>query len=242
MKFFDAMMPILQTAIHTQTDQLEASARMIADTIQADHLVYVFGAGHAGILSEELCYRAGGLVPVVPIFVEGLMVNSRPVTLETQIERISGLAPLILENFKVEPNSVLILHSNSGRNAVTIEMGEKAREIGLQVIVITNIKQCKSVSSRHPRGLKLIDVADIVIDNCGIEGDACVSLGDDYGNAGSTSTIVAAALMNAVMVEAAEILISRGFKPPIFRSANIDQIGNSNEMWMDHYGRRLLYL
>lgn len=242
MKYFEKMMSILQTAIETQTEKLKEVSNLVADAVQSDHLIYVFGSGHAGILSEELCYRAGGLVPVVPLFAEGLTAQARPITLETQMERMTGIGPLILEHFAIEPGSILILHSNSGRNVVTVEMGEKAREMGLKVVAITNVKQCQSASSRHPRGLKLIDVADIVIDNCGVFGDACISLSGDNGSAGSTSTIVAAALFNAVMVETAEILIERGITPPIFRSANVDGNNGSNEKWMNHYGKRLLYL
>ncbi len=242
LRFFDEMMPILQKAIETQREKLLAAAELIAGTVQADHLVYVFGAGHAGILSEELSYRAGGLVPVVPIFPDGLTTMARPVTIETQLERISGLGPLILSEFRVEPESVLILHSNSGRNAVVVEMGEKAKELGLKVIALINVSQCTAAPSLHPHGLKLIDVADIVIDNCGAFGDACIDLGGGNGPAGSTSTIVAASLFNAVMVEAAEILIERGGTPPIFRSANVDGNAGANQKWLDHYGRRLLYL
>ena len=59
-----------------------------------------------------------------------------------------------------------------------------------------------------------------------------------------TAIVVGAAMLNAIWVEAAQILIDRGITPPIFRSSNVD--GNnsdeSNKKWMDHYGRRLLYL
>ena len=71
-------------------------AKKMADVIENDHLIYVFGAGHAGIISEEMCYRAGGLVSVVPIFAPGLTVNTRPATLETDLERMTGYATLIL--------------------------------------------------------------------------------------------------------------------------------------------------
>ena len=39
---------------------------------------YTFGASHAGILSEELYYRAGGLMLFNPIFGRELMLDSTP--------------------------------------------------------------------------------------------------------------------------------------------------------------------
>ena len=70
--YFDHLLPILQKAIKSQEDIIKAVAEKMADVIADDHMIYVFGAGHAGIISEEMFYRAGGLVPVVPIFAPGL--------------------------------------------------------------------------------------------------------------------------------------------------------------------------
>ena len=244
MKYLENMMPILQKAIETQEPVLKQAAEMVADAIQADHLVYVFGAGHASILAEESFYRAGGLVPVVPVFAPGLTCQTRPMTLSTQTERRTGYAEQIFDTYQLEPGSVLIVHSNSGKNTVPIEMAEIARQRGLKVIALVNAEQCRKASSRHPKGLKLVDTADLVIDNCGAFGDACVYFEEIGEYAGSTSTVVGASLLNAIWVEAAQILIDRGVTPPIFRSSNVD--GNnsdeSNKKWMDHYGRRLLYL
>ncbi len=244
MKYFDNMMPILEKAMKTQEPVLKQAAEMIADAVAADHLIYVFGSGHAGILSEESFYRAGGLVPVCPIFAPGLTCQTRPMPLSSLVERRSGYAEQILDNYNLEPGSVLIVHSNSGKNAVPIEMADLARKRGLKTIAITNAEQCRQAASRHPQGLKLVDAVDLVIDNCGVFGDACVKF-DEIGEvAGATSTVVGAALLNAVWVEAVQILIDRGVNPPIFRSTNVDgnNAADANQKLMDHYGRRLLYL
>lgn len=240
--YYTALLPVLNRAFETQADNLDIVAHKIADVIQADHLVYVFGAGHAGIIAEEMCYRAGGLVPVVPIFAPGLTVNTRPVTLETELERMPGYASLILQASNITADDMLIIHSNSGRNTVAIEMAEAARNAGIYVVALTSSAHSKSVTSRHPRGYKLMDLASIVIDNCGIPGDAICEIEGQSAHSGATSTVVGAALMNSLIVSAAEILQKRGVEPPIFRSANVDGSGDSNQRWMDHYGSRLLYL
>ena len=240
--FYNALLPVLTKAFETQSVLLNSCAQKMADVIEKDHLVYVFGAGHAGIISEEMCYRAGGLVPVVPILAPGLTLNTRPLTLETELERMQGYASLILEACKITKDDVLIVHSNSGRNTVAIEMAEEARKMGVFVIALTSKSHSSSVTSRHPKGYKLMDVADLVLDNCGIPGDAICEIDGVDARVASTSTVVGAALMNELIAETATILKSRGFEPPIFRSANIDNSAASNQRWMNHYGSRLLYL
>lgn len=240
--YIKALLPILNRAFETQTEVLDRCAEKMADVIRQDHLIYVFGAGHAGIIAEEMCYRAGGLVPVVPIFAPGLTVNTRPATLETDLERTSGYAALILKAIKITPDDLLIIHSNSGRNTVAVEMAEEAGKMGIFVVALTSKAHSSSVSSRHPKGYKLMDIANLVIDNCGVPGDAVCEIPDVSAPVASTSTVVGAALMNSLVAETASILQSRGYEPPIFRSANIDNSADSNQKWMDHYGSRLLYL
>jgi uncharacterized phosphosugar-binding protein len=240
--YFQSLLPVLRQAFDSQAETLTRVAGRLADVIQMGGLVYVFGAGHAGIIAEEMCYRAGGLVPVVPIFAPGLTVNTRPATLETDLERLPGYAGLLLKASKITPRDLLIVHSNSGRNTVAVEMAEEARQAGIFVVALTSLAHSLSVSSRHPKGYRLMDVADEVIDNCGVPGDAICPIAGHPARAGATSTVVGAALMNALTVQAAEILQERGFEPPIFRSANLDDSAGSNQRWMDHYGSRLTYL
>ncbi len=240
--FYQALLPVLTRAFEAQTEVLQRCAEKMADVIQNDHLVYVFGAGHASIIAEEMCYRAGGLVPMVPIFAPGLTVNTRPATLGTDMERISGYAPLLLKASKITKDDLLIVHSNSGRNTVAIEMAEEARKMGIFVIALTSKAHSNAVTSRHPKGYKLMDLADLVIDNCGVPGDAICEVEGVNARVASTSTVVGAALMNSLIVDTTTILARRGFKPPVFLSANIDNSSESNQYWMDHYGSRLLYL
>ncbi len=244
LKYYEKMLPILTRAFESQGTTLLQAAELIADTVQSDRLIYLFGAGHAGILSQEMIYRAGGLVPMVPIFPPGLTPTMRPMTLGTEMERIPGYAKKIIEAYELESDAVMIIHSNSGRNIVPVEMAQIARKKGLKIIALTNVAQCRSAAAKTADGIKLIDTADILIDNCGENGDACVTLEPIGETVGATSTVVGAALLNAVIVEAAQIMLNRGFTPPIFRSANLDSndYQESNRRWMSHYGKRLLYL
>ena len=240
--YFEALLPILEQAMESQQRVIRDVAGRMADVIAADNLVYVFGAGHAGIMAEELCYRAGGLVPIVPIFAPGLTTTVRPLTLETKLERMTGYAALLLEECGITKDDMLIIHSNSGRNTVAIEMAEGARERGIIVVALTSVTHSQSVSSRHPKGYKLMDVADYVIDNCGVPGDAVVDFAGFSQSTGSTSTVVGTALLNGAVVETVHILLERGIEPPVFRSANLDHSDEHNQRLMKRYAGRLSYL
>lgn len=240
--YFEALMPVLQKAITTQTENIRILARWMADTIQNDHLIYVFGAGHAGMIAEEMCYRAGSLVPTNAVLPPGLTVNTRPLPMETEMERLPGLAAILFSAYKIQPGDILIVHSNSGRNTVAIEMAEIAKKAGIKVAALTSISHSQSVPSRHPGGAKLMDVADLVIDNCGIPGDAIVAFENFEQRCGATSTVVGAALMNATICEAVQILLDEHCSPPVFQSANLDGSDLHNQKLMEHYAGRLLYL
>jgi len=194
------------------------------------------------MIAEEMCYRAGSLVPTNAVLPPGLTVNTRPLPMETEMERLPGLAAILFSAYKIQPGDILIVHSNSGRNTVAIEMAEIAKKAGIKVAALTSISHSQSVPSRHPGGVKLMDVADLVIDNCGIPGDAIVAFENFEQRCGATSTVVGAALMNATICEAVQILLDEHCSPPVFQSANLDGSDLHNQKLMEHYAGRLLYL
>lgn len=242
LKYFAALLPILEQAMDSQAEVIGRVADRMAEVIAGGHLIYVFGATHAGILAEEMFYRAGGLVPVVPIFGPGLTPQVRPATLTTQMERLSGYAGLLLTASGLTPDDLLLIHSVSGRNTVAIELAEAAQAQGVTVVALTNVATGQAMASRHPRGIRLIDVADYVIDNCGLIGDAVVQFAELPQRVGPTSTVVGAALVNALVVETVVRLLAKGLEPPVFRSANVDNSEESNARWLAHYQNRLAYL
>ena len=93
---------ILEKVKTTQWDSIEKSAKKIAETIAAGHSVYIFGASHAGILSQEMFYRTGGLAVVNAILPSEFMLNTRPVTQTSAMERLEGYPTVILNNSDVE--------------------------------------------------------------------------------------------------------------------------------------------
>jgi len=120
--YFQQVLNRLQAVMESQQQAMEQAAEWLADALTADHLIWIFGASHAGILTEELVYRAGGLAPVSPIFIPGLTCDVRPITLTSTLERLDGYAAAAIREVPIQPGDVLIVHSVSGRNAAPVEV------------------------------------------------------------------------------------------------------------------------
>lgn len=229
-------------AWETQQKQLTEAKTLIAEAIEAKKNVFVFGCSHAGILAEEVFYRTGGLAVVNPIFFPGFMLNTRPITMTSSLERVEGLGKIILKQNHVGEGDVLLLHSVSGRNTVPVEMAIEARAMGVHTVCITNLEYSNAVTSRHPSGKRLFEVCDIVIDNCGVTGDAAVKLDGLPEKIGPTSTTVGTAILNAIVIEAVEQIIADGIVPPVFMSANIDGGDAHNARIFEEYKDNIFYM
>lgn len=233
---------LIDEVVSTQERKIDQAASLISDAIANGNSIFAFGASHAGMLSMELFYRTGGLVNINPIFAADLMSNIRPATLTSDIERLEGYGNLILRNTAIREGDVLILHSVSGRNAVTIDMGLEAKKLGVKVIVITNLEYTSLVTSRHSSQLKLKDVGDIVIDNCGEFEDSSQKLDGIEQKMGPTSTIIGAFIVNGISLKVAEKLVDKGLEVPVFHSANIDGGDKHNKELMEKYKNNIFYM
>lgn len=242
MDYLDQIIALLNEVRRTQQEVIEKAAQVIAQAIQNDHLVYVFGASHAGILAQELFYRAGGLVPVNPILPPGLTTDVRPVTLTTRLERLEGFGKQIIAETPIQAGDVLIVHSVSGRNAASVEVAQAGQARGAFVIAVTSLAYSRSVQPRQPGMSRLFEVADLVLDDCAPVGDALVALPGMQQRVGPASTVTGAAILNAVVVRAAALILAQSGDAPVFVSANLDEGEAHNQKWLDHYRGRLTYL
>lgn len=220
--YYNRIGEIMDEVFNKEAQNMEKAAQVIASANKEGRAIFGFGCNHAGLITLELFYRTGGMVTINPIRAPGMMLELSPPTMTSEMERISGYGKIILSNQPAKAGDVLIIHSVSGRNAVTIDMAECAKEKGMTVIVLTNMNTATRVTSRHPSGKMLHHFADILIDNHGDIGDATIQLEGFPQKLASSSTVVGAAILNAVVARASEILWEEGIMPPVFMSGNID--------------------
>lgn len=236
--FFEKVKEILDNVLSTQSENIERAAIIIADTIERDGIIYTFGTGHSHCVAEEVIYRAGGLAPFDAIL-EPSLTGTTDVVKSEQMERIEGISKIVLEHKRVTPKDCMIIISNSGRNSAPVEMAIECEKKGIATIAITSMEYTKSVSSRHSSGKKLCDTAKIVIDNCGVFGDATIKIGDLNTPMGSTSNIIGSCIMHALIMEAAQLLNERRIEPPIFLSGNLDNCKEVNEKLLERFWGRI---
>jgi uncharacterized phosphosugar-binding protein len=153
---------ILDKIVETQTGQIEKAAQLVADTVARDGIIYTFGTGHSHVIAEDVAYRAGGLVPVDAIL-EPSLTGHEKVMQSEYMERVEGMAEVILNYYEISPKDALIIISNSGRNAAPIEMAQGAHKRGVSTIAVTSLAHSQGTTSRHSSGEKLYQIADIVI-------------------------------------------------------------------------------
>jgi uncharacterized phosphosugar-binding protein len=232
-RFYDTSCRLQSDVFENNKPTLRAAGRRIADSIAADGVLHSFGSGHSQILAAEIERRAGGLVPVSSIHDPA---DGWP-------EQIPGYGARLFQRYAyqyaVRPGDVVLVISNSGRNASPIEVAMEAKATGLDVVVLTSLEMSKATTSRHPSGKRLYELGDFVLDNGGLPGDAAIDAPGFAHKVGPTSTMSGALLLNLLAMEIIENLIAAGVTPPTYVSQNADGGAEHNEAFARKYRHRI---
>ncbi len=238
-KFHQAATLVLQTILEKEQGKIRAAAQILADQIAKGNLINTIGTGgHSFIGAEEMFYRAGGLVPVNPIFETG--VSLPPGALRsTAIERTPGFMPGILQTYGIKPGQVMVIVNAYGINSATIDTALECKRSGLTTIALTSPQISLGLApnhpSRHPSCKNLFEIADLYIDTHVPMGDASVSLEGFETKVGPISTIANAFAIECMVVETIELLLQRGIDPPVWKSGNSPGGDEYNQKHLDRY-------
>lgn len=212
--------------IHTtQLEKIQTAAGYIADSIAAGRMVHLFGAGHSAIPVMEAFPRIGGFVgfhPLIelPLSFNGQVIGQMGMHQASFLEKTKGYADAILSNYALTDQDSMMVFSNSGINALPVEMAKAGKELGLKVITVVSQAHSLAQDVRHPSG-RMGDHADVIIDNCVPEGDALVDVPKLTYKVASGSTIAACVIVDAVVAETAKLLMERGVEPLVYPSHNV---------------------
>jgi uncharacterized phosphosugar-binding protein len=228
-QYFSTAVALLQTLARESVPAIHRAALAIANAIADDKDFLLFGSGHSALIARDAAGRAGGLMPALQI--EDVA--------DGDAERLEGMAKVILGRYDLRPGSVIVVISNSGINAVPIEMALLAKASGLTVVCITSLAHSRSVTSRHSSGKKLYEVADIVIDTGNIPGDTALDLPGGVLKSGAMSTLLGSAIIQAITAQVAALLADRGIEPPVLVSANVPGGDEHNRALVERYWPRL---
>lgn len=219
--YHDNLAGIFSRISETQLPALIKASLWVADAVERDGIIYTLGSGHSLLIATELYYRAGGIANFDVIHDKTF----------GRAEQLPGYGKVLLESYPISSNDLLILVSNSGRNELTVEMALEAKARSIRTIAITSVAHSMHVFPRTVSGLRLCEVADLVIDNCGELGDASVELASSRGavRVAPTSTAAGIFIANSIVALAAQNLIDRKIDPPVFTSMNVDNGREKNQ-------------
>ncbi len=240
-EYINVIRNIIEKIENDDTCAIVKTAGVFKDALINKRKIFLFGTGHSHMLAEELFYRAGGLVEIRPVLYEPLMLHESA-SESTVIERKEGLAENLFNEYGMGKDDVIVIISNSGRNGVVVDMALLCKERDLNVIALTNMNHTMSGASRHKSGKKLYEIADIVLDNYGCTGDACIEISGVAGKVCPTSTVIGAMILNCVVACCVELCVKEGFIPEHFASANIDGGDEINNKLLEKYKKEIKHL
>ncbi|GAA3165310.1 sugar isomerase domain-containing protein [Planomonospora alba] len=234
---------LLEEVWRTQAEAVGEAAALVTASLRAGGVLQAFGSGHSEAVAMELAGRAGGLVPSNRLSLRDVVLyGGDPVSVLTgapgELERDPSVARRIYDLAPVRPQDVFVLVSSSGVNGAVVELASVVKEHGHDLIAITSVRHGTEMASRHPSGRKLLDHADVVLDNGAPYGDAVLPLAGG-GAFGAVSTITSALLAQTVVAEVVRTLTEAGQEPPVYRSANVVGGDEHNRTLESRYAGRI---
>src|SRR5947209_11820994 len=180
-RFYHEALARLQQLLDPQRQALDRAAGLCTEAIADGGLVHLFGCGHSRMLCEEMtprqgCYVGWHTIVELGLTFHNLIVGPNGLRQSLHLEKTPGYAEQILRNFAFGPKDVMIVLSTSGIREVIIEMAEGAKQRGLAVIGVVSKAHCEQARPAHASGKKLLDVADVLLDNGAPVGDSLLTL------------------------------------------------------------------
>jgi uncharacterized phosphosugar-binding protein len=228
-EYLKAITELLGRIEHEESSALDRASDAVADVICNDAIVHVFGCGHSHLPALDAFYRAGGLACVSPLLDEDLMLHDGAAK-SSRMEKMSGIAAEAFRRQGVKAGDVVVVISASGKNAAPVEMLRAAKASGVKTIAVSS-------SAYRAHGAVLLDEADIPLDCKVPHGDAVIDVGD--AKMGGLSTYASLFILNSILIDGARKALSRGVKPPVYASGNIEGGAARNIVLEERYMGRI---
>lgn len=244
--YFKEVSQILQRIHDEEKERILKAAEVIAKQVAQDRLVYIFGpGGHSNLAAMEIFFRAGGLMHVNAILDQETMLSHGALK-SMQVERLPGYGKIIINDYEIGKDDLLIVVNAYGINSATIDAALTAKENGATTIGICSFEHARNTPenhiARHPSKKNLMDIVDYAVD-CKIQvGDAVIKLDNFEQKIGALSTFANAYVLNSIVVEAINMLVNDNIKPPVWMSGNATGGDEWNRKFMDRFRGRIKML
>lgn len=241
-KYFEVEKQVVDKVIKVNKDAIVKAAQILAETTENGGLIYGFGTGHSHLVVDDAFWRAATPANYAALLEHSATGNTE-ITKSYLVENTYGIGRIIVDYNRITPNDCMIIISNSGNNIAPVDAAIRAKEKGIPVIAITAVEYSNYLTTKHKDGLKLKDVADVVLDNCCIIGDAAVEIEGFPMKVGSVSTIPNIFLQNAILTQMVENLVQKGIQPDVYYNGHMafmnEDFADHNDRLVDKYFYRI---
>lgn len=226
-----------------EQEAIMQAARMVAEQIKQDKLVYAYGpGGHSNLGSQEIFFRAGGLMHISAILDEGTLLSGGALR-SMATERLPGHGKIVIDDYGLQEGDLLIIINAYGINAATIDAALEAKKRGVRTIGVTSVRHATETPAdhvaRHPSKQNLHDLVDVVLDSKVPVGDAILQVGDLEQQVAAISTFANAYLLNSLVAETIGLLVEEGIQPPIWMSGNATGGDEANARFIGRFKDRI---
>lgn len=245
-QYWDIIKDNIEKINHKQGENVKAAAKLMADAIENDRLIGVYGGGgHTTLCMGEMFFRAGGLANINPIMETGLSVFNQALKY-LEFERTVNYGAAIIKYYDLKKDDLLIIFHNIGINPATIDAAEEAKKRGVKIIAVSSSlwqsEMPKDHFIRHPNGKNLFDYADVRIDDYNPVGDAVINV-EGFGTPiAPISNIVDFYIAHLLEIRTVEECVKRGIVPPCWTSANTPDGDKKNAALLEKYKPRVKML
>jgi uncharacterized phosphosugar-binding protein len=219
----DTLLRLLGTVADAALDDVVRAAELVAACVRDNGVIQAFGTGHSQGTALEIAGRAGGLIPTNRIALSDLVQfggEDPSVLSDPMLERRGDVSARLYELAEPQPQDLFVIASSSGVNASVVEMASVVTAAGHKLVAITSVEHTRQVPPKHASGKRLVDFADVTLDNGAPFGDTLLALPDGT-SAGAMSSLSAGLLVQMVVAETVRILLANGTQPPVYVSNNV---------------------
>jgi len=241
--YYNNITHYLQEIMKTESERIYQAASIIADYIKEDKIFFVYGpGGHSNLATQEVFFRAGGLMHVSAILDEGTLLSSGALR-SMAIERTSGYGKIVIDDYNLQEDDLLIIINAYGINTATIDAALESKKRNLKTISVSSHQHARNTPNehpaRHPSKKNLHDLTDVSIDSKVKVGDAVISIEGQEQKVGAISTFTNAFILNCICNEAINILAAQDIQPPIWKSGNASGGDEWNSQFINRFKGRI---
>ena len=244
--YFNKIVENIEKVNELQSENILKAASLMADAIEQDRLINVYGGGgHTTLCMGEMFFRAGGLANINPIMENGLTVFNQALKY-LELERTVNYGSAIMKYYNLQEGDLLLVFHNIGINPATIDAAMEAKKRGVKIIAVSSKAWQEEMPAdhfiRHPNKTNLNDYAEVCIEDFNPVGDAVVNVPGFDTPIAPISNIADFYIAHLLEIECVKQCLEKGITPPVWNSANAPGGDEKNAAYLAKYRPRVKML